>query len=253
MSRRASDTISRQRRDLARWLAEWRLDRRLRDAPRPEPDLQDGAGKAPAANALIGALQPPVVGEIRLLFPVAGAPDTGPLYGAVLARRGPDVLWAPFGRFSVPATPGEWRTGLRTPPVRVLCLWNSRWLAAAVLRLSWRAGRFDPARVAAALEVLERYRSGATSGTTGPGDVGPPVRHPLDPRHEYQLEEADRLAEHLTALEARLAVVAPGSAACATTYESQDAGNALLAAESGASYGGKRRGGRRRRGRRKRG
>ncbi len=172
---------------LARWLHEWDLDQQLR-AAFPAP-----AVPPPGATAQPATDQPaPAVGDIRLLPPVpldGSAAWERPVYVALLAAPAAGrFLLAPFGRFTVPATPEEWSTGLRPPALRVLCLWAARTVPAAVAGASWQADRLSPACCRAALaKPLPAAR------------CGPPAGSPADPRWRYLAEEA-ALFDELLAL-----------------------------------------------------
>lgn len=134
----------------------------------------------------------PAVGQVRLLFPgVAGYP-VRLRYLAILRETYPgQFLAAPFSRFSVPANPGEWRTSRAELPLRVLCLWNAcRWKAEA-LAASWLVDSFAAEELAQALEVFEAFRDRSPPKKEWSGSVGPPLYHPLDPRHEYMEEERE--------------------------------------------------------------
>ncbi len=194
-SRVAGPDTLRHRRQLAAWLFEWQTDRRLREACGAERAAPP-AGTGPSA----GRSRTHGPGQIVLLPP---APDAGPadrpLYVLVLAAAtAGTVRAAPFGRFAVPATPGEWRTGLRAGPLRVLCLWNARRFPRRLLEAGWRAGRLNRATLIRALALDRLIRAGgADAGATTP-DIGPPLVHPLDPRHEYLRGELEILEAALT-------------------------------------------------------
>ncbi len=182
----------RQRRTLSRWLAEWKLDLALRD--------HDDARLAPVCHA---QGQPvPVVGDIRLLppAPLSVPALERPVYVAVLR----EVLagqWeiAPFSRFSLPATPGEWRTGLRAAPLRVLSLWNLRVVSTPTLSGAWRTRGMSEARLKTARERCDRATRPEETSARPASDVGPPLLHPLDPRVIYLAEERLLLDELLHA------------------------------------------------------
>ena len=204
----------------------------------------------PAARAAAAPVAVPTVvgiGQIRLLRPATLiGPDDRPVYVAVIEERaGNSFLVAPFGRFSTPADPGEWQTGLKAPPLRVLCLWNSRVAAGETLaRNSWPAGRLAPRKVAEALEVYRLAKLGVPPTTVRPSRLGPPLRHPLDPRLQYRAEEAALIEECLRPAEAREPADGAGR-----VYEMRERSELPLAAEAHPDYGSAAKGKRRRSGR----
>lgn len=285
------EALDRQRRRLAAWLREWKLDEILRSADRSEDVSMPDAG-VPPGTPLAQASRPvqPQAGQIRLLYPLRNSPAfLRPIYVAVLQeqidmrpqawdervaaalrrdagpreplssrqRAGQPVLGsrrllvAPFSRFSAPGLPGEWCTGMRPPPLRVLCLWNSRNMSESALRLSWLAGRLSPSKLAKALELLasddpaepgdrrspsERGSAGAASpAPVPPGTIGPPIRHPLDPRLQYQAEEAQVFEDCLLAAEGASQPSAASNTGAEFRYESSPS-QWLMAAESREQY-----------------
>jgi hypothetical protein len=215
-----------QQRRLGRWLAEWKLDCLLRSST-PEESVA-ATGQSVEGMSLKNS-SPPDVGQIRLFHPAPKREaDHRPIYVAILEKRsGNAFLIAPFGRFAEPAIPGEWRTGFRAMPLRVLCLWNARIVAAAVLKSSWQASRIPKAKIAQALEL----HAGTPLGSARGSDIGPPLRHPLDPRHTYLAEESARLDEQVVALEAMSRETAE------TFLYKQTPSQLPLAAESREAYG----------------
>ena len=222
---------ARYRRQLAAWLREWHTDQAL-----PWPSIRDcpDASSRQRMGGEASDCAPPHPGEIRLIKPPStpvSAPRR-PVYILVLHASGPaSVLMAvPFGRFASPAVPGEWRTGLRVPALRVLCGWNARlvthrWLGTR----SWPAGSV-PRRVQGLAD--RACRTGTLAhGRALPGQAhGPPLRHPLDPRWRYLQEEAD-LVEDLIGAETPQPEVTPASQYPTPAHEE------LKAAEPHASYG----------------
>jgi hypothetical protein len=150
------------------------------------------------------------------------------VYFAVLDERPNNVvLIAPFGRFAEPALPGEWLTGLKAMPLRVLCPWNSRIVGGAALHASWCAGRMTAEKVRQAIEVFNHIKANTPLTSVSLENLGPPLKHPLDPRLQYQIEEGNLIDEVLSAFRQ------DGSSAIYET-ESQEL---LLAAESQEPYG----------------
>ncbi len=179
-----------QRERLATWLAAWRLDRAMAAADGDAAETAEAgepaagaraAGVAPRAEYAARAA-PPRAGDVLLLKPLTPLTRRRPVYVLVLGRggaRGTRQV-APFARFEVPATPGEAGTGLAPPPLRVLALWNRRTVPAARLAaLAWPVLR---------LSRTQRLEASAAGETRR----GPPLVHPLDPRHDY-LDEERRL------------------------------------------------------------
>ena len=189
-----------QQQRLARWLAEWHMDRALRGIPLPD----SARPASPPADTAPSVCAPARPGDVRLLFP-AHRPDIpdGPLYVAILAAAAPGRhLLCPFSRFAEPATPGEWLTGFPMGPLRVLCLWNTRIVPDWILARSWPAGCLTASQRIAAAEVVEHLRAGTPLKYTRDTDLGPPLLHPADPRWMYEAEAAGELDETLAALSA---------------------------------------------------
>ena len=178
-------TLAEQRKLLADWLAEWRLEREL--PPPPAEEVPDGAaahgdGENAPDLTVGGGLDR---GDILLLPPVGEVASSRPVYVALLRQRGPGVwLCAPFSRFSTPATEGEYATGRVFDPLKVVCAWNATTVPASTLAKGWRTGRLSAAEV----EVLDAFASGERAELP-PSRRGPPLVHPLDPRHDYIEEE----------------------------------------------------------------
>ena len=174
---------------LAAWLQEWALDRALRD-----PDFEK---TSPAAGEKSGRKTPmdytvrPAVRDVVLLHPDDTPSADRPVYVALLDQAGPGVwLAAPFGRFATPATDGEWKTGRRAVPLRVLCLWNARWVSPAVIRRGWSCGRLTSREHDTARRVLMAWRDGMPLEARTRARIGPALVHPGDPRHVYEAEES---------------------------------------------------------------
>lgn len=170
---------------LALWLNEWRIEKLLQDEdPKPEQGIKE--------FRLLYSAEPARAGQIRLLHPFSSETSAGPRYVAVLREAG-DGTWlvAPFGRFAAPAVPGEWKTGRKAPALRVLCIWNARELPSSVLARSWVVDRLAPNGIAQALSILSLISTGEELPPALSRRTGPPVLHPLDPRHDYMEEERD--------------------------------------------------------------
>lgn len=169
-------------RQVRQWLRERSVDLALRDDP------EEAEPAAPGMSLEVG---PHVAaGQVRLMHPQAEATSARLCYLAVLREARPGLfLAAPFGRFSVPALPGEWRTPRRESPLRVLCLWNARLLPAASLERSWFVDQMPEPEISEALAVVDALKGGAAMSAGASNRTGPPVIHPLDPRHDYRDEE----------------------------------------------------------------
>lgn len=186
----------RQRRELSCWIEEWKIDRALTAATEPgravvEAAADDTVSRCRGDQISGGGGVVPAVGQVRLLPPVeAGGTHERPVYVLVLECAGIGQ-WrvAPFSRFDNPATPGEWTTGLRALPMRVLCLWNARVVGQDMLGAAWFCRRVSAAQVGRALAAYRQVREGLSSGAALSGRFGPPLEHPLDPRHGYLQEE----------------------------------------------------------------
>ena len=221
----------RQRRQLAAWLREWQADRALRTLLPLAEEGEEAVFSPPApdrtANASPGG---PAPGQVFLLPPAsAGSADERPVYVVVVKDAGDEFLIAPFSRFATPAFTGEWRTGLRPKPLRVLSLWNSRVVPAHVLSAGWFTLQVPARKLDEIRRALEGWSGPGGDCPPGPSTAsGPPLVHPLDPRHTYLAEES-ALVEQLIA-----------TAACRTRapliYE-EPRSELRLAAEPRAPYG----------------
>src|ERR1041384_8207069 len=133
-----------QRRRLARWLAEWTIDKHLPAVTPLKPSNPRAAtlrrSPSPAVRTpRTRAVEETEIAEsqIRLLYPQIPAARPRLLYVAGLREEAFDrFMLAPFGKFAEPALPGEWLTGRSEPSLRVLCLWNARSLPGSIVRNS---------------------------------------------------------------------------------------------------------------------
>ena len=166
------------------WLREWRADRLL-PAPEHTPSPPADEDRHPAGRTV-----PVRAGSIRLLRPESPATRSRPCFVAVLepCPASATVLAVPFGRFPVPATPGEWRTDGKARALRVLCCWNARHIPRATIERGWPSGALRRADRAAA-ERLVRADASAAASSGFSERTGPPIRHPCDPRLIYLDEE----------------------------------------------------------------
>jgi hypothetical protein len=123
---------------------------------------------------------------------------TRPVYVAVLRQAG-GTSWmvVPFSRFAHPAIPGELRTNLRALPLRVLCVWNARVMTHEELAGTWLCRKIAAALVTLSLTVWRHVSEGGTLDPDLIPRVGPPLEHPLDPRHAYIQGERELLDAHI--------------------------------------------------------
>lgn len=228
--RRPADAVAARLR-LDEWLRERRIDLAL---PAASVDCAHSAAMPPQAlesaaplDGLPAAAKRAVrLAQVRLVRPgLAAAARDRLLYLLVLGRPARGVwMAAPFGRYTTAALPGEIERPGAPVPLRVVCLWNSRRLPDGWLRQCTFATALPAAEqrtLAAALRALKR-------GTPLPSPLrplaGPPLLHPLDPRHDYLEEEREAL-ESLVAGSRR------------TDIQDWIAGALPLAAEARAGYG----------------
>jgi hypothetical protein len=243
-----------QKERLARWLAEWDVDRNLGPAPRtvakspgrPSPLGEGVPGFLASSGPRIlsaGENSQICAGQIRLLYPHAGATRMRLLYVAILEVNSARLLVAPFGKFTEPAMPGEWLTGRSEPGLRVLGLWNARSLPLSIIPDSWLVELLPESTVADARAVWESHHTGITLPAELEKRVGPPIVHPLDPRREYleqekifmdqieafaeSLSTAVSLAESLQARSSEMALAAESARIYETTAQFQLVGSSL--------------------------
>jgi hypothetical protein len=134
--------------------------------------------------------KPALTCQIRLFHPFSKETNGRLRYVAVL-KENKDGSWlvAPFGRFSEPAVPGEWKTGRKAPSLRILCIWNARWMARSILERSWVVDRMPASKIEHALVIQQFLAEGKEPSRLFSNQIGPPLIHPLDPRMEYLEEE----------------------------------------------------------------
>lgn len=200
-----------ERTHLQNWLLEYELYQQLR--PAVEEQNFDTA-------AIDFSLEPaPSEGQIRL-WPARNLVDE-PVYG--LLMRGGYGQWRvfPFSPLALPAVPEELRVR-EEGPVWVIEGWNVRTGLSAMVESSWCVGE---------LEEEVRFRVHSWCLALEHGDypetlsdyIGPPLRHPLDPRHIYRDEEQQRVDRCL------------GELVPAVDFDAPDLD---IAAEPEAGYGG---------------
>jgi hypothetical protein len=168
-----------QEAQLVAWLNEWALYLELHAIDAATREKERWAGTTPVDVI-------PAAGQIRLLPPVSTALRSRPVYVAVFQSEHDNCfLVAPYGRFAVPATPGELSTGRECAAVRVLCLWNARGLPADVLKSTWLVDDMTSRELSEAMAVHRnlKKRTGLPEGLDL--RIGPPIFHPADPRRIY--------------------------------------------------------------------
>jgi len=145
----------------------------------------------------------------------------------------------PFGPFGSPAVSGEWKTGITSKPLRVLCFWNAREIDASMLALAWYSGRVSRHSCEKIAESFLYARKTSNTEVVQRGGFGPPLRHPLDPRHQYLAEESELFEAHVSSMRR---VAGTDSTRTEVAYRYEPGIVPLrLAAESRAEYGARRR------------
>ncbi len=187
-----------QRQRLGEWLETWQMHLRLEAlADPPEPRAPPGTQVYPpsvrppeaAGSDAPGHKEHLDVGSIVLLPPDNEATRSRPVYVALAsALRGGRWLAVPFGRFHVPGLPGEMATGHAAAPLQVLCAWNRAPVAAQRLRCGWLIGRLNALDLRWLRQLID-LPPGQRPSRALARRLGPPLVHPLDPRHDYIEEE----------------------------------------------------------------
>ncbi len=188
-----------QQHRLMRWLREWAVLQAL-EASDDAPDAPSFAAAWAQAPQSTAAAPTPCPGEIRLLQPHG---DAAPVFVAV-ATPNPDqrpgtCLCVPFSRLGEPAMPGELTSGRAEAPVRVLCLWNTRTVAGAQLAGSWVTDHLAAEELERLNDAVQSWRTIGQVPITLRHAVGPPLRHPEDPRRAYLYLEQRRITDALGA------------------------------------------------------
>jgi hypothetical protein len=174
-------TLNKDQQKLEIWLSAYALQRQL-DEDIPEiaenSDVPDFSTEAPPAE-----------GQIRL-WPVRQL-HYPPMYGLLMSAGYARWRVFPFSPFLTPAVPQEFL--LKTEgPARVLEGWNARELGVRQAAASWLVEQVADEK----LFLVNRWWLMLASGEVDAeafGELqGPPLRHPLDPRHDYLEAEACR-------------------------------------------------------------
>ncbi|MDA3872937.1 MAG: hypothetical protein PF795_03135 [Kiritimatiellae bacterium] len=171
-----------ERKDLQNWLVEYELYQQMRlsvDDEICEAVPLDFSGEPP-----------PCEGQIRL-WPAKNLADE-PVYA--LLMRGGYGQWRllPFSPLALPAVPEELRVR-EEGPVRVIQGWNSKTVSTSRVESSWCVCELEEDvrfRVNSWLLAIEKE---GCFPETLPAYIGPPLHHPLDPRHEYREDEQRRV------------------------------------------------------------
>lgn len=194
-------TDQEQREKLRQWLELYVRDRRLAGAGDAVEDGGAGGDAGGGERVDFGGEAGVQAGQIRLWPAVDGG--SPPCYGVVLRAAGYG-MWrvVPVSPLGLPGVPGELRV-MEEPPVQVVQGWNCRVVPAGAVAASWVAGALPDAEVFR----LEGFLLGLEAGEVPEGcreRAGPPLVHPLDPRHEYLDEERERVDRVLGAASAFL-------------------------------------------------
>ena len=229
-----TETPSWQTERLSRWFVEWQIEWILKETEIEDDEIRD-AGDVPDPAVLVEELQPGIAtGQIRLLAPRSAATSVRLLYMAVIdSPRADQYLCIPFGRFSEPAFPGEWKTAREAMALRVLCVWNACVLPESVLARAWVVGELNEDEARAVSAVRANIDSGHGLPPAVEQATGAPMIHPVDPRWEYWDEEILWMASLLGDAE-RAFIVRDSHASSAWSEDNREL---LLAAEGRARYG----------------
>jgi hypothetical protein len=167
-------------------LNEWFQDYALYSALRGPQLEEDVEGPGPDFDD-----EPmPAEGQIRLWPP--GGMQEEPVYGVLVSGGYGTWQVIPFSPLATPAVEQEML--LRSdPPVRVLQGWNRRTLSTSEAKRSWKADELQDLELFSVRLWLGCVDSGTPCPDSLKDKVGPPLRHPQDPRQGYFLEEADRV------------------------------------------------------------
>jgi len=176
-----------QRERLARWLADWAAAEALAGAEleTTEPGDREGRPDRVPDGCVASVSEEPAlgVGQIRLLAPDTTGPGIRPVFVAVLGASEDGLfLAAPFSPFAEPADEGELLTGRDEPPVRVLCVWNTRAVDSCILGNSWLVGDLSEQELESALALYRCLEGKSALPVALRRQIGPPVSHPADLR-----------------------------------------------------------------------
>jgi hypothetical protein len=171
-----------EREKLHNWLMDYELYGQMR------PDTVVEMCKAEP----IDFSEEPAPAEFQIrLWPAADL-NAEPIYGLLMRAGYGRWRVVPFSPLALPAIPEELQVREKSP-VQVIQGWNAKEWPAAKVKSSWCVGE---------LEESVRFRVNSwwlwmEDGGEMPGALssftGPPLRHPLDPRHDYREEELQRV------------------------------------------------------------
>lgn len=191
MSHNQPQHLKFHRRQLQAWLADYQNDRTLRQ-PMAAAEVPVPSHEPISADKT----SPPADGQIRLLpsRPVSMPSAEFPLFVLLMPAQADDSFTViPFSRYILPATPREWRTGLRRRPLRILCLWNITVRHTHDIHKSWFIEALPQAKQQ---QIAQHLQQPLPLDQYAPRQFGPPLLHPLDPRQAY-LQEARMLFQDL--------------------------------------------------------
>lgn len=178
------------------YLKQWRKERRLereiaRNCAAHDEGLPSGMAGGDSIDLEVKDFSREVcAGDVRVLSDDLTSHAAGPRYIAVLTspQRGIAVC-APFSRYSVPATKDEWLTGLMSPSLRVLQLWNAQPCAVGSIAKSWKVLSLDEGKLSRAVELYRHSVRHTFPADNEREDIGVAVVSENDERNDYMADE----------------------------------------------------------------
>jgi|GEM_PF-1129111 len=198
---------------LDRWLREYELYRIQRE---------ENPVEWPQAGIPVVCTDEPAPGPGQIRLWPAGDLSEEPVYGVVLPAEYGWWWVLPFSPLAFPAVPEEC-VCRDAPPVRVVEGWNRRKAARSVVAGSWCVDRMEEAEVFRLRGWVSALEAEQPAPEVLRERIGPPLRHPLDPRYGYLEDETRRVDGCLGEPRSEYGV-----------------GEELCVAEPGASYGERR-------------
>ena len=178
------------------YLKQWRIIRKFeREIACVSAFASEGEHMDATGNDLLGLKQREFTqvvcaGDIRLLSDHLTAHAAEPRYVAVLAvLSGGMAICAPFSRYPVPATKDEWLTGLKSPCLKVLQLWNAQPCMVRCLARSWKVTTLDNIRLSRALMLYKHSVNHTFPAENDREDIGVTIVSERDERNDYMSEE----------------------------------------------------------------